>query len=278
MSSVSSLGLSIGRFGAAGGLSEAEAFAAVALAADAGVGLIDCPAEPPGSQAVLGEVLPDAPVFDLCLHASVEDDAETTIARLHASLRRLKRSRVAAVLAHARSLRSDHGPALWAGLLRLRDEGVVGAVGVSACVCDDPAGLALRFRPELMQLPFGLLDQRLLASGALDSLAGAGVEVRLRLLPHAALLLRDAAPFSSRAARLRQVLAETATPPMQAELSFALSRPQASKIVVGVGALADLRALLKAATTPALDLDWAAFHSDVAAETSCHAAARHRAA
>ena len=64
----------------------------------------------------------------------------------------------------------------------LREDGVFRKIGISAYVADDPARLAARFRPDVMQLPFSLLDQRLLADGTLARLAELGVEVHARSL------------------------------------------------------------------------------------------------
>ncbi len=293
-SEVARLGLGVARFGTAGAggrrTSAAEAFAAVALAADAGVRLIDCPPEPEDAERLIGQVLPREPAFQIVARtATVEGGAGMILRRLRTSLRRMKLERVHAVLARPAALLADDGARLWDGLLRLKDEGVVAAIGVAACVCDDPAGLARRFRPDLMQLPLSLLDQRLLANGALDEIAGRGVEVHLRSVFLHGLLFFDGAqagagtsaqagaptPLSPHVSRLRRLLAEAGADPMQAALAFALSRPQAAKVVVGVGSAAELRAVLKAATARGPALDWEALRAEAACaadRTRCKAA------
>ena len=286
-SAVSRLGLGVARFGAApvaGGrrMGAAEAFATVALAADAGVQLIDCPPDPEEAERMVGQVLPREPAFRVIAHtAVVEGGAGAVLRRLRTSLRRMKLERAHAVLAHPSAITTADGPKLWDGLLRLKDEGVVGAVGIAACVCDDPAGLARRFRPDLMQLPLSLLDQRLLANGALDEIAGRGVELHLRSIFLHGLLFFDGGhagapvPLSPQISRVRRVLAEAGADPMQAALAFALSRPQASHVVVGVGSPAELRAVVKAAAAPGPELDWEALRTEAACgldPTRCQAA------
>ena len=273
-SAVSRLGLGVGRLGAAASsrrAGEAEAFAAIALAADAGVRLVDCPPEPEATERLLVQVLPREPAFQLIIRAAdVEGGATAMVRRLRTSLRRLNRERAEAVLVRASAITGDDGARLWDALLRLKGEGVVGAVGVTACVCDDPVGVARRFRPDLMQLPVSLLDQRLLVSGALDEIAGRGVEVHLRSAFLQGLLFFDgaegalAAPLSPHISRLRRALAEAGADPMQAALAFALSRPQASKVVVGVGSAAELRAVIRATQTAGPALDWEAFSTHAA--------------
>ena len=279
-SAVSRLGLGVAQFGTASvgagrRMGAAEAFATVALAANAGIRLIDCPPDPEEAERIVGQVLPREPAFQVIAHAArVEGGAGAVLRRLHTSLRRMRLERADAVLAHPNALTASDGPKLWDGLRRLKDAGVVGAVGIAACVCDDPAGLARRFRPDLMQLPLSLLDQRLLASGALDEIAGRGVELHLRSIFLHGLLFFDGQagaplPLSPQilppqVSRVRRVLAEAGADPMQAALAFALSRPQASKVVVGVGSPAELRAVLKAATAPGPELDWDALRTETA--------------
>ena len=276
-SAVSRLGLGVARFGAAADASgrrmgAAEAFATLALAADAGVRLIDCPPEPEDAEHILGQVLPRTPAFQVVARtARMEGGAGAILRRLRTSLRRMKLERADAVLVQPAAITAPDGPKLWDGLLRLKDEGAVGAVGIAACVCDDPAALARRFRPDLMQLPLSLLDQRLLVSGALDEIAGRGVELHLRsIFLHGLLFFDGAQPRTPPSvpphlSRLRRVLAEAGADPMQAALAFALSQPTAAKVVVGVGSPAELRAVVKAAAAPGPRLDWRTLR----VETAC---------
>ena len=62
----------------------------------------------------------------------------------------------------------------------LRDEGLFNGVGISAYVADDPAALAKKYRPDAMQVPFSLLDQRLAKDGSLSRMKDLGVEVHIR--------------------------------------------------------------------------------------------------
>ena len=286
-SEVARIGLGVGRFGETGQggrrMDAAEAFAAVALAADAGVRLIDCPPEPQDAERILGQIMPRTPAFQVVARtAVVEGGAGAVVRRLRTSLRRMRLERADAVLARPAALLADDGRNLWDALLRLKDEGVVGAVGIAACVCEDPVGLARRFRPDLMQLPLSLLDQRLLANGALDEIAARGIEVHLRSVFLHGLLFFDGGPsggglggglgggatphsphiLAPHLSRLRRVLAEAGADPMQAALAFALSRPQAAKVVVGVGSAAELRAVVKAAAANGPALDWEALRTD----------------
>ena len=268
-SAASRLGIGVGRLGGIEGRRRgAEAFAAVALAADAGVRLIDCPPAPEAAERVLGEALPREPAFQVVARAAdVEGGPSAVARRIRTSLRRMKLQRTHAALVRASAVTADDGPRLWEALLKLKDEGVVERVGVSACVCDDPAGVARRFRPDLMQLPLSLLDQRLLTNGALEAVAAAGVDVHLRSVFLHGLLFFDGAegavtPLPPHVSRLRRLLAEAGADPMQAALAFALARPEALRVIVGVGSAAELRAVLKAASAPGPTLDWTALRQE----------------
>ena len=120
---------------------------------------------------------------------------------------------------------------------------------------DDPLGVARRFRPDIVQAPASLLDQRLLIDGTLAALTGYGVEVHLRSIFLNGLLFlpADRAPnhlkeAASRISRARRLIAEGRSDPLQAALGFALSRQEAATVLVGVTSAAELQAVIAAAS------------------------------
>jgi len=273
------LGLGCALFGArsapaAGqlGVAAPEAFATVALAADAGVHLVDTAAQWGESETVLGQVLPSHPHFSIITKtAPIAGGVEAVDRRARASLDRLGRTQVRALLVHdAADLLSPDGPALWARLRRLKDAGLFEAIGFSACACDDPLGLARRFQPDIVQVPLNLLDQRLIASGALAELAALGIEVHLRSIFLQGLMFRAGhdLPIESRGlapglSRLRRLVAEAGADPLRIALGFVLSRPEAARVIVGVASPSELRAILAAAAGHLPTLNWQAFSADV---------------
>jgi aryl-alcohol dehydrogenase-like predicted oxidoreductase len=273
------LGLGCALFGArsapaAGqlGVAAAEAFATVALAAEAGVHLVDTAAQWGDSESVLGQVLPSQPPFSIITKtAPITGGIEAVERRARASLDRLGQTSARALLVHdAADLLSPDGPALWARLRRLKDAGLFEAIGFSACACDDPLGLARRFQPDIVQVPLNLLDQRLIASGALSELATMGVEVHLRSIFLQGLMFRpghdlpvEARGLAPGLSRLRRLVAEAGADPLRIALGFALSRPEAARVIVGVSSPSELRAILAAAAGALPTLDWEAFSADV---------------
>jgi aryl-alcohol dehydrogenase-like predicted oxidoreductase len=266
-------------FDSRAGVSAAEAFATVALAAEAGVNLVDTSAQWGESETVLGKVLPSQPPFSIITKtAPIAGGVEAVERRARASLDRLGQTSARALVVHdAADLLGPEGPALWKRLRRLKEAGLFEAIGFSACTCDDPVGLARRFQPDIVQVPLSLLDQRLIVSGALTELAATGVEVHLRSIFLQGLMFlpghdlpveaRDLAPGLS---RLRRLVAEAGADPLRIALGFALSRPEAARVIVGVSSPQELRAILAAAVGVPPELDWAAFR----AATPCPQARR----
>ncbi len=171
-----------------GQVSAREAAAILTNAAQAGIRLLDTAANYGEAEAVLARL--DIAAFRVVSKTiGLKLGLDAVIARARQSAAALKAD---TLLVHAASdLLGPDGDALWSALHRLRDEGVFRKIGISVYVADDPAALAARFRPDVMQLPFSLLDQRLLANGTLTRLADLGVEIHARSLFLQGLLFLD---------------------------------------------------------------------------------------
>ena len=270
---VGKLGFSAGRLigdGATARGRAADAAAAFELAAAAGASLISVDARDAETEAVLGRMLPresaGRPRSRLVVGAlNVMIGTRAVEAAARRALQTLKVGSAVAIVAAAGDLLRPDGADLWRRLQRLKDEGLYRAIGVRAAVGDDVIGLARRFKPDLVQAPLSLLDQRLIATGALTGLAEMGVEVHLRsVLQHGLLFLpRSALPAhladaGPRLSRIRRTIAEAGADPLQTALAFAVSRPEASSVIVGAVSAAEVRAVLAAAAASPPALDWSA--------------------
>src|SRR5258708_37627411 len=261
-SPINKLGLGSGQFGLdqqAGARArprDQEAREILAIAARSGVGVLEVGRHPNSAEITLGQVLPKPQPFRLTV-TTVRPDrgADLVEAEVRGQLARLGVSSVDAILApSATDLFSPHGPELWDRLRKLRDEGLCRQIGVSVYASDDPVGLARRFKPDLVQAPASLLDQRMLIDGTLAELAGVCIEVHLRSIFLNGLLflppdrapnhLKAAAGRISRARRL--ISAAEATPTSTEEAS----------VLVGVASAAEMSAVGAAAMSPPPDLDW----------------------
>jgi len=270
-SPLNKLGLGSGQFGldqqatARGRPRDAEAREILSIAARSGLRVLEVGRHAPTAETILGQVLPRPTPFRMTITTVRPDRGPDLVeAEIRAQLRRLGVDQVEAILAPSvTDLVSPNGPAMWERLQTLRDEGLCRKIGVSVYVSDDPVGFARRFKPDLVQAPASLLDQRMLIDGTLAALAEMGVEVQLRSIFLNGLLFLppDRAPNHLKAAagrisRARRLIAEGRSDPLQAALGFALSRPEASTVLVGVASAAEMSAVIAAASSPPPDLDW----------------------
>ena len=261
------LGLGTVQFGQAYGISNgrgqvpaADVRVILARAARAGIGLLDTAANYGEAEQVLSEM--DTAGFRIVSKTvSVQHGIDRVVARARRSARTLGRLNL--LLVHAASeLSGPQGEALWQALRALKEEGVIDGIGISAYVADDPVRLAERFHPDAMQIPFSLLDQRLLRDGSLARLKELGVEVHARSLFLQGLLFMDSLPEKLAYATpaldaVKARIAAAGTTPLAAALGFVLSRPEVDVAVVGVAALRQLDEIM-ASLAPPPDVDWAA--------------------
>ena len=239
-------------------------------ASDGGVGLV---ATRPDNdvERLLGQCWPFPSPFQVTVRTvPIIEGVDRVEARARRSLERMGLPRGEAVMAaSAADLAGAEGRAFWDRLERLRDRGLFRRIGVCARIEDGPELLARRFRPDIVELPCNLLDQRAAASGLIEDLAALGVSVHLRSIFAGGVLFapREDLPAhlvraGSGVSRARRSLAESRADPMQAALAYALMLPGVDKVSVGVASAGELRAVLAAAHAPTPDLDWAALALD----------------
>ncbi|MFZ3008314.1 MAG: bifunctional regulator KidO [Phenylobacterium sp.] len=269
-SPLSKLGLGSGQFALEqaslrGRPPQAEVRDILDIAARTQLAVFDVAGRSPQVESVLGEIMPRPNPFRISISTVRADRGPDFVeAEARATLRRLGVETADAILVpSATDLFGPHGLALWDRLKALKDQGLTRKIGVSVFASDDPLGVARRFRPDIIQAPASLLDQRLLIDGTLAALTGIGIEVHLRSIFLSGLLFlpADRAPnhlkeAASRISRARRLIAEGRSDPLQAALGFALSRPEAAAVLVGVTTAAELNAVIAAASSPPPDLDW----------------------
>src|SRR3569623_2016970 len=218
------LGQAYGAANTNGQVSREDAAAILARAASAGVTVLDTAANYGAAENVLA-ALDTAPFRIVTKTIGAKDGVGAVIARARQSAEALKAD---TLLVHAAADLKD--AALWPALQQLKAEGVFPRIGISAYVGDDPLALAQAFTPDVMQLPFSVLDQRLLKSGVLDRLQRLGVEIHARSVFLQGLLFLDTLPEKLRHAALelsitKAAIAASDATPLAAALGFVLSRP-----------------------------------------------------
>ncbi|HWY61175.1 MAG TPA: aldo/keto reductase [Rhizomicrobium sp.] len=262
------LGLGTVQFGQAYGISNVHGQvstdavrALLKRAAEAGIAVLDTAANYGEAEQILSQS--GTRNFRIVTKTiGVKHGVEAVVARARQSARDLKAD---TLLVHAAGDLTDDK--LWPALQRLKAEGEFRNIGISVYVGDDPAGLAARYRPDVMQLPFSILDQRLLQDGTLARLNELGVELHARSVFLQGLLFMDALPprlahAAPRLAAVKLAIRSAGSTPLAAALGFVLSRPEIGVALVGVTALAELEEILAAAAMELPRLDWSALALD----------------
>lgn len=256
------LGLGTVQFGQAYGVSnkhgqlpQDEARAILVRAAQAGVRVLDTAVNYGEAEAVLA-LHDTAPFRIVTKTASARNGIDAVVARARQSAELLKAD---TLLVHAVSDLED--AALWPALQQLKQEGVFQRVGISAYASDDPAMLAERFQPDVMQLAVSMLDQRLVRDGTLTRLKALNVEVHARSIFLQGLLFMESLPEKLRPAApaltaIKDQITKAGSTPLAAALAFVLSRPEIDVALVGVTQLIELEEILEAAARPLPVLDW----------------------
>jgi aryl-alcohol dehydrogenase-like predicted oxidoreductase len=272
------LGLGTVQFGMAYGVSNSsgrmpapEVSETLDLAAKSGVRVLDTAQAYGDSEAALGRILPAKHDFHI-VTKTVPDATRTTAqmaqslrAAFRRSLERLRQDSIYALLCHdAAQLLGPGGPALWQEMTALRDEGRIRKIGVSVYTRDEIAQLLAAFKIEIIQVPFNLLDQRLLKGGELRDLKRRGIEIHARSTFLQGLLLSDSRDLDERFAPLRGHLAGLAAmlrghglTALTGALACSLQRAEIDTVLVGVTSPAELREILAALSNlPAREIDF----------------------
>ena len=241
------------------------------LARAAGVELIDTAAMYGQAEEVLSDVLKKVPGFQVVtktLTSAVGIEAVTEGVRRSRHL--LGDCAPYGVLVHSASdLVSDSGPTLWGALRRLQDDGVFGRLGFSAYASDDVLGLARQYRPQIVQIPVSVLDQRLVRNGTVRALKDLGVEVHARsvFLQGVLFLNPQELPVWLRhmqpeLGHFHRRLKEFGLSAVDAAVSYPLSIGGIDKVVVGISSRDEAVQILQAANSARFDLPWPEFAID----------------
>ena len=108
-------------------------------------------------------------------------DASLLLSTFERSLERLSCPQIYALLIHrAKDIFLPGGGKLISVMERLKEEGKVRKIGVSVYDGSQIDAILKIFRPDIVQLPLSVLDQRLLRSGHLDILKENNVEIHVR--------------------------------------------------------------------------------------------------
>lgn len=184
-------------------------------------------------------------------------DAKELIRSFNDSLSNLQINQVYGLLTHGpEDLLKPGGHYLFNAMKTLKTEGKVNKVGASVYNKKQIKDLVNTFDIDLIQLPFNLLDQRLLHDGTFDFLKQHNIEIHVRSAFLQGLLfipLNELPeffhPIKPTLASLKQKLFSLNLSPAQAALAFINQTPQIDRIICGVNTAEQLQELTKAINT-----------------------------
>lgn len=184
---------------------------------------------------------------------NVRDVTKWARGELKASTRRLGVNKVHGILLHRPDqLLGPRGKELAQALLTLKEEGATRKIGASVYSPQHLGSLLSAVPLDMVQIPFSILDQRLLDSGWLPRLKDLGIEVHARSVFLQGLLLLTDDQRPEKFNRWTTIwrawshwLTEHDLSALQACLLFVLSVPEIDRVVVGVDGLPHLEAMLK---------------------------------
>ncbi len=193
--------------------------------------------------------------FEICTKLSALDEglssselAKAVDLSLESSLRKLAVPVLSEVLVHHIEQLHRHGRALIDALLRSRERGWLGKIGVSVYGPEDLSVLDEFPELEIVQHPLSIFDQRLLNSECLTDLQSKGciVQARSVFLQGLVSLSEDALPQGLAHARhaLREyltLLADSELTAVEAALLF-VTRSEVDRVIVGMETAAQLKA------------------------------------
>ncbi|MBW2292713.1 MAG: aldo/keto reductase [Deltaproteobacteria bacterium] len=238
-----------------------ELAAILSIASEAGVRVLDTAPGYGASESLLGELLPKPTPFRLvtktpvgALGESAEDAARVIVGGLRESLQRLGVDAVYGLLEHRpERLLGEHGDEVFAAMAKLRDAGKTQRVGVSVYSQVQLDAIVARHAIDLVQVPVSVFDQRLLQSGRLKELRGAGIEVHARstLLQGVVGMSPAALPdflagLRSPLGRLAELAGQSRLTPVAAAIAFVHDLPEVDVVLCGVEDQVQLREVLDA--------------------------------
>lgn len=172
------------------------------------------------------------------------------------SLSRLGVNHVTGFMLHRPGqLLEPFGQELWSAMQALKDKGLIEKIGFSIYEPAELDQLWKQFQPEIIQMPYNILDQRLKTSGWLQKLHEHGVEVHVRSIFLQGLLLMSKEQRPEKFKRWNtlweawdQWLEEQKITPLEACLGFAIAETAIDHVVVGVDSLPQLEQSLDSLT------------------------------
>jgi aryl-alcohol dehydrogenase-like predicted oxidoreductase len=185
--------------------------------------------------------------------AKISDkDVTLLINDLNQSFQLLKKKSVYGVLVHnASDLFKPGADKIIRQLELLKRQGLISKIGVSVYNYDQLEIILNNFDIDLVQLPFNILDRRLINSGMFRILKNKNVEIHARSVFLQGLLLMDMQNRANKFDRWKDLwkiwhewLNDNQITALEAAIRYAISIPEISKVLVGVDTKDQLKEII----------------------------------
>lgn len=250
-------GLPYGVANPSGQVSPTEAKDMLRYASASGVDTLDTAISYGDSETRLGQLgvddfrivtkIPPLPADCVDVGAWVKRQARLSLRRLNV------RSLYGLLLHRPDDLLGSQGATVYRSLCELREQGLVRKIGISVYSLADLSTIVARFRIDLIQAPFNLVDRRLHATGWLRRLKSDGIEVHVRSVFLQGLLLMPQRELPPQFAKWNGLfgkwyawLAASEVSPIHACLAFALAFEGIDRVIVGADNLRQLEEIISA--------------------------------
>ena len=145
------------------------------------------------------------------------------------------------ILHRPNQLLGENGAEIYRGLQSLKDDALVNKVGVSIYSSSELLDMFGRYKFDILQAPFNLIDRELDTSGWMDRLKDLDIEIHSRSAFLQGLLLMNEADIPARFFAWRGLfkkwhrwIEEYGCTKLEACMAFPLQYPQIDKVIVGV--------------------------------------------
>ena len=252
-------GMDYGINSTGGQVKSSEVIDVLDYAQQCGINLLDTAPSYGNSEQVLGDSnIQNFKIVTKTRHfgqAKISDkDVTLLISDLNQSLKLLKKKSVYGVLVHnANDLFKPGADKIFRQLELLKEQGLTSKIGVSVYSYEQLEIILNNFDIDLVQLPFNILDRRLIDSGMFRILKNKSVEIHARSVFLQGLLLMTEQSRPGKFKRWgalwkvwHEWLNDNQITALEVSIRYAISMPEISKVIVGVDTKDQLKEIITA--------------------------------
>ncbi len=234
-------GLDYGISNATGQVSLEEARKIINLAKEHHIDTLDTAYSYGDSEKILGDI--GVNDFHIVTKTeSLQSGVDNVLKSVHQSLKKLNIDKLYGLLIHdVNDVKRKQFELLYNQLNELKQFGIINKIGFSCYVPEQVDFLLDNFDFDLIQIPFNIIDNRLIVGGQLKKLRDSGVEVHARSVFLQGLLLMNSQNRLEKFTRWdglwrlwHEWLDDNRITALEATIRYAMSTSEISKVVVGI--------------------------------------------